>query len=226
VRLRVLRMWDVLARVLPRAPAALLDLGGDSADAGPFTGPLAEAGYSVHVCGARPRVPAPSGGFDAVLMLDPRRHGAERSARVRAWRQAARRLAPEGVVVAAAVNRVAATLDGLLRGGVEEDLPGACGGPRVLLRRDCVDRGPGAGHRHRPDELADELAEAGLRLDRVVALQGPAWAVQGLDRILADGPRTARLLDALRELEGEPTLLGFSDELLVLARPDDAAGAW
>ncbi|MCO1653684.1 BTAD domain-containing putative transcriptional regulator [Pseudonocardia humida] len=223
VRLRGLRTWDVLVRMLPRAPAALLDLGED---AGRFAGPLAGAGYSVHVAGARPEPPGPAGGFDGVLMLDPRRHGAERAARVRAWRRAARRLRPDGVVVAATVNRVAATLDGLLRGGVEDDPPGAAHGPRVPSWRGCVDRGPAAGHRHRPDELAGELAEAGLRLDRVVALEGPAWAVHGLDRILADGPRTARLLDALRELEGEPTLLGVSDELLVLARPDGRAGAW
>jgi DNA-binding SARP family transcriptional activator len=229
VRLRLLRTWDVLARTLPRAPAALLDLGQD---ADRFGGRLAESGYSVHIAAARLARPAPAGGFHGVLMLDPRRHGAERAARVRAWRQAARRLRPDGVVVAATVNRVAAALEGLLRGGpsgpVEDGPGGGCGrsahSGRVPPCRDCGVRRPAAGHRYRPDELAGELAEAGLRLDRVVALEGPAWAVPDLDRILDDGPRTTRLLDALRELEGEPSLLGASDELLVLARPADRVG--
>jgi len=203
-RLELLRTWDVLARVLPGAPAALLDLG---AAAGRFAGLLAGSGYTVH---AGPPV---GGRFDGVLMLDPRRHAAERSGRLRAWREAARWVRPGGVVIAAAVNRIASAFEGLLRSGRPDDGPPGCGSRAVC--RTCAP----PEYTHRPDELAAELAEAGLQLDRMLALEGPAWAISGLGRILADGPSTTLLLDSLRELEGEPSLLGASARLLVLARP-------
>jgi len=204
-RLELLRTWDVLARVLPGAPAALLDLG---AGTGRFAGLLTGSGYTVH---AGPPV---GGRFDGVLMLDPRRHAAERSGRLRAWREAARWVRPGGVVIGAAVNRVASAVEGLLRGGRPDDGPPGCG-RRGATCRTCAP----PEYTHRPDELADELAEAGLRLDRIVALEGPAWAITGLGGILADGRRTTLLLDSLRELEGEPSLLGASARLLVLASP-------
>ena len=45
-RLEFLRTWDVLARALPPPPARVLDVGGAT---GVYAGPLAEAGYRVHV---------------------------------------------------------------------------------------------------------------------------------------------------------------------------------
>jgi len=45
-RLEFLRTWDLLARVLPPAPARVLDVGGAT---GVYAGPLAAAGYRVHV---------------------------------------------------------------------------------------------------------------------------------------------------------------------------------
>lgn len=45
-RLEFLRTWDVLTRVLPPAPARIIDVGGAT---GIYARPLAEAGYTVRV---------------------------------------------------------------------------------------------------------------------------------------------------------------------------------
>src|SRR5262245_11608278 len=45
-RLECLRTWDVLTRVLPPPGATVLDVGGAT---GVYAGPLATAGYRVHV---------------------------------------------------------------------------------------------------------------------------------------------------------------------------------
>jgi 2-polyprenyl-3-methyl-5-hydroxy-6-metoxy-1,4-benzoquinol methylase len=45
-RLEYLRTWDVLIRVLPAAPATVLDVGGAT---GAYAGPLAASGYAVRV---------------------------------------------------------------------------------------------------------------------------------------------------------------------------------
>ena len=45
-RIEFLRMWDLLERHLPPAPARVLDVGGG---AGVYALPLAEAGYEVHL---------------------------------------------------------------------------------------------------------------------------------------------------------------------------------
>jgi hypothetical protein len=71
---------------------------------------------------------------------------------------------------------------------------------------------------HRPDEVAGEAEAAGL-LTRVVAVESPMWMTgPRLDEILADGHSTEVLMDMLRMVESEPSLLGASGHLLAVAR--------
>src|SRR5439155_2231303 len=109
-------------RALPPAPARILDVGGAT---GVYAGPLAEAGYAVHVVdpvpehvarsAALPGVSAaegdaraldkPDASHDAVLLLGPLYHLLDRADRVRAWREAGRVVRPGGVVVGATISR-------------------------------------------------------------------------------------------------------------------------
>jgi hypothetical protein len=70
---------------------------------------------------------------------------------------------------------------------------------------------------HHPSEPAAEAAEAGLDVDRVVAVEGPLWMVDTLGVFLADDERTRMTLDLLREVESEPSLFGASSHLLTVA---------
>ncbi|WP_329110643.1 hypothetical protein OG792_16665 [Micromonospora sp. NBC_01699] len=72
---------------------------------------------------------------------------------------------------------------------------------------------------HRPDEVAGEVTDAGLLVERLVAVEGPLWqSGSRLDEILADPERTELMLEMLRRVEEEPSLLGASSHLLAVAR--------
>jgi SAM-dependent methyltransferase len=239
-RLEFLRTWDVLTRVLPPAKATVLDVGGAT---GVYAGPLAEAGYAVRLVDPVPEhvataaelpgvsatlgdarsLPLPDASVDAVLMLGPLYHLPERDDRLAAWREAARVARPGAPVVAATINRFAALLDGFAKGLYAD--------PRY---RPVVERGLADGnHRnpdastgwfttayfHRPEELPEEVREAGLELDRVVAVESPLWMVgPRLDDILADPDDLGRMLELVRAIESEPSMLGASSHLLTVAQ--------
>jgi hypothetical protein len=61
---------------------------------------------------------------------------------------------------------------------------------------------------HLPQELGQEVTEAGLRLHHRFAVEGPAWMLSDIQQRLADRPRRERVLAAIRRVETEPTLGG------------------
>src|SRR5690606_40807328 len=62
---------------------------------------------------------------------------------------------------------------------------------------------------HHPGELPGEVADAGLVLERIVSVEGPVWMMgERLGALLADPDRVALLLESLRGVEEEPSLLG------------------
>src|SRR5690349_17747487 len=62
-RFEFLRTWDVLTRVLPPAPAVVLDVGGAT---GVYAAPLARAGYRVHLVDPVPGHVADAGALPGV----------------------------------------------------------------------------------------------------------------------------------------------------------------
>ena len=240
------RTWELLGRHLPPPPAVVLDVGGA---AGIYALPLAARGYEVHLVdpmavhvgealrasGQQPETPLagatvgdarhldrPDASVDAVLLQGPLYHLTDRADRVRALGEARRVLRPDGVVAAAAISRFASTMDGLLRGYLDDPAFEA------IVERDLRDgqhRNPTGrpewfttAYFHLPEELPGEVAEAGLRLHAVVAVEGPAWMFPGIEQRLADPARRERVLRAIRRVETEPSLLGASSHLLAVAR--------
>jgi hypothetical protein len=66
--------------------------------------------------------------------------------------------------------------------------------------------------------LAAECVAAGLVHETTLGIEGVGWLLADLDARLANDRRRAVLLDTLSALENEPTLLGVSAHLLVVAR--------
>jgi SAM-dependent methyltransferase len=231
-RLEYLRTLDILTRVLPPAPARILDVGGAT---GVYARPLTDRGYRVHVidpvpahvsaAGAIPGVTAELGdardlsghGADAVLLLGPLYHLTDRADRLTAWRAAA---AAAPLVVAATISRFASLFDGVVKSlYTGPEIPG-----RVL---ETVATGVHHGDHglfttsyfHHPDEATAEAREAGLTDVRTLAVEGPLWMTgPRLDEFLADPALTALLLDMLRRVETEPTLAGATSHQLTVAR--------
>lgn len=240
------RTRALLEQYLPPAPAVIADVGGGP---GRYAVWLAERGYRVdlvdpvalHVAQARMAASSrpgaalasaevgdaralrlPDANADAVLLLGPLYHLAERAERLQALAEARRVCRQGGVIIAAAISRFASTLDGL-RGGYLEDPTFAA--IAAGDRRDGRHRNPTGdpayfttAYFHRPEELAAECAAAGLVHEATLAVEGPGWFLPDLDARLADERRRAVLLAALAALEAEPTLLGVSAHLLAVAR--------
>jgi SAM-dependent methyltransferase len=244
-RLEAERTHELLHRFLPGPPAVLLDVGGaegvyalplaaagytvhlvdpvprhvDAARAASAARPAPLA--SAEVGDARALAHADSSA-DAVVMLGPLYHLVDVADRAAALAEARRVLRPGGVLLAAAITRFASALDGVRAGHladpgfaaiVDEDLTGG------------VHRNPDPAGRpewftlayfHHPDELRAEVAAAGFAQVEVLAVEGVGAA--GDARPLLDDPSArGALLDTIRRLESEPTLLGASPHLMAVA---------
>jgi SAM-dependent methyltransferase len=237
-RLEFLRTWDVLARVLPPAPARILDVGGAT---GAYAVPLAAAGYQVHVidpipeqveqASAQPGITAAVGdarhlderdeSADAVLMLGPLYHLTDRADRVQAWREAGRVARPNAPIIGATISRFANFFVAFTGGyATDPDF-------QKILRRSLSDGVHlnvsdertwfATAYYHHPAEIPAEVTDAGLVLDRTVAVETSLSHADGVNDVLDDPIATAALLDRLRDIEAEPSLHGSSAHLLTIA---------
>jgi ubiquinone/menaquinone biosynthesis C-methylase UbiE len=159
---------------------------------------------------------------DAVLLLGPLYHLTESDERRLALGEARRVLRPGGLLFAAGISRFASLLDGLGRGLLEDPTFAA------IVERDLRDgqhRNPTqnpayftTAYFHHPDELEAEVRRAGFAVQETVAVEGPGSLVPDFERWWDDPARRRRLLEAIRAVEHERSLLGVSAHLLVIGR--------
>ena len=245
-RLEAERTRDLLDRFLPSPPAVILDVGGAegayalplarsgyvvhlldplpshveaarAASAAQPLQPLAEVGI-----GDARDLAAADNVADAVLLLGPLYHLVHSADRASALSEAHRVLRPGGTLFAAGISRFASTHDGLKSGAMVDPRFEAIVEGDV---NDGVHRNPDvAGHpewftlayMHRPDELLDEVRSAGFPDAEIYGVEGAgAWI--DLDDALDDSDGRSAVLRAIRRVEKEPSLLGSSPHLMVIA---------
>ena len=240
-----IRMRELILRFLPPPPSVVLDVGGGPGRYSCWLAGMGYEAHLVdpvekHVRQAReasesqPRHPLASvalgdarsldhrsGAVDAVLLMGPLYHLTDREERLNALREAHRVLKPGGLLVAKAVNRFASLLDGLTRGFIDDPdyLP--------ILRRD-LEEGQHRGHEdglsyftsaffHRPEELESEVREGGFRNQGLYSVKGPGELATDLEARMSDPEKRDLLLDLVRSVEQEETLLGASSHFVVIA---------
>ena len=244
-RLELARVQEIVRRHLPPAPQRVLDVGGAT---GVHAEWLLEDGHRVHLIDLVPghveratarfdgrsrftaevgdarQLPVRDAAFDVVLLFGPLYHLVERADRVAAWREAARAVVPGGLVLGMGISRFASLFDGLaqsylfdarFRTIVEQDLAtgqhvNPTGDPRWFT----------TAYFHRPEELAEEAAEARLDVRETVGVEGMAHWLKHLAPRLDDPGDRDVILQSARAVESEPTLLGLSSHLIAVARRD------
>src|SRR5438093_9128847 len=128
-----------------------------------------------------------------------------------------------GLLFAVGISRFASTMDGL-RSGFLKDAQLA-----DIVDRDLKDgqhRNPTTRPEyftdaffHHPDELRQEVAEAGFVLTGMYGLEGrPGWLISDFDEWWAIPAYRERLLKIARVLETEPSMLGLSAHIMAVAR--------
>jgi SAM-dependent methyltransferase len=232
------RTQRLLERFLPPAPARVADVGGGPGHYAAWLGgrgyevelldpmPLhleqaAEAGVGTTVLGDARELPWQDASFDAVLLFGPLYHLTDREDRVIALREAARVVAPGGVVMAAAISRYASLVDGLIHDRFRDPAF------RAIVAQDVAegshqnpDDVPGwftTAFFHSGGELAAEVADAGLIMRSVLAVEGPGSVLADDEALEADADAWAALLELIERVEAEPSLLGLSSHLMAVA---------
>lgn len=233
------RTQEILLRRLPPAPATVADIGGGP---GRYALWLAELGCEVEhrdvmdlhveelrVCG-HPSIRTavgdardldlPDSSMDAVLFLGPMYHLPERADRIRALKEAHRVARPGGPIFIAAISRWAARLDGVLQERLYEHFPDFL--PQLPDSERTGNLPPVVpdgflGYTHRPNDLADEVAAAGLRLDDLVGVEGLPLSSDDMQQRVADPDAWNVVLDSARAIERVPELLGLSPHLVATA---------
>jgi SAM-dependent methyltransferase len=238
----LLRTQEILLRYL-RPSSDVLDVGGGT---GVYAEWLAALGHRVRLVDPVPlhlreaqqraadgapfeveqgdarRLGVADESFDCVLLLGPLYHLSRRDHRLRSLAEARRACRSGGIVAAAAISRFAPLLDMLARRGLEDDRVRANvadeleRGARVAPSRR-TSPFPNA-YFHRVEELAEEIVDAGLTLEAIFGVEGPAALLVDLERRWSDTVARERVLWAARQLETEASVLGVSSHLLAIAR--------
>ena len=239
-RLEFTRTQELLERVLPPAPAAVLDVGGGP---GVYAAWLAALGHRVTLVepvarhleqaaahgtfaveqGDARALAAPDASFDAVLLLGPLYHLTEAADRERALREAARVVRPGGLVAAAFISRAAPLIDVSAKLGVLDDEAYT----RLRERRHDGVHVASAGftlaYFHTLPEIGADFAAAGLPEPEVLPVEGPLFGLlasglaENRPEFLEAAQRAARLA------EGHPSLTAATGHLLASVRAPAAA---
>ncbi|MGH8791970.1 MAG: class I SAM-dependent methyltransferase [Stackebrandtia sp.] len=239
-RLEFLRTQDILRRLIGPQPAAVLDVGGatgvharwlvEDGHAVVLVDPVASQveaaaridGVAAGVGDARDLSGFGEASFDVVLLLGPLYHLQTEAERRKALAEARRVARPGGLVVAAAIGRFAPWLDSLCRGSLAKAYNGPLLGEALatgqLRPREHGFDGFTTAYVHRPEQLAAEFAQAGLPEADVYAVEGPGWMIASLGEQLDDAVLGPKVLESLRGVEREPSLLGVSAHLLAASR--------
>ena len=238
------RTQEIITRYLPAPPAVVLDIGGGAGSYACWLAKAGYEVHLVdpvdlHIEQAKeasdrqPETPIASISLgdaralrfvsmsaDAVLLLGPLYHLIDKSERLLALGEAYRVLQSSGVMVAAGISRFASLLNFFCKDRLGNSVS------RDIVQHDLetgYHRNPTENlefftdaYLHRPEELGSEVVEAGFQHQATLAVQGPAWLFESVENYWANPDQRATVLDIIRKVEAEPSILGMSAHILVI----------
>jgi ubiquinone/menaquinone biosynthesis C-methylase UbiE len=241
-----IRSQEIIQRYLPSPPKIVLDVGGGPGryscwlaqegyevhliDPVPLHISQAQEASqnqsdhpisSINIGDAR-KLPQSDSSADIVLLMGPLYHLIEREDRLTALREGYRVLKPGGRVFAVGISRFASAIDGLKSGFLDDPVF------QSIVERDLTDgqhRNP-TNHPyyftttffHHPEELRQEMIESGFQCEKLLAIEGPAWLLQNFDDHWNQPDRRERLLQIVRRIEEDPSMIGVSAHLMAIGQ--------
>lgn len=241
ISLEKIRTQEIIIRHIPGPPAKVLDIGGAN---GVYSFWLSQKGYEVHLMDIIPlhieqankysessgillssatvgdarELPYSYNSFDIVLMMGPLYHLIDKGERLKALEEAKRVLKPEGIIICAAISRFASMLDGYHYNLVSD--------PQFakMMNQDIIN----GQHRnetnndgyfttaffHHPEELKEEIKDAGFDLVGLFAVEGFARHIPNVVKKCEDEHYLKMLLDTLQKVECDASILGVSCHLI------------
>lgn len=240
------RTQEIITRYLPPPPAVVLDIGGGSGIYACWLAKMGYEVHLVdpvelHIkqakeaSGQQPAHPIASVSLgdartlrfasmsaDVVLLLGPLYHLIDKSERLLALSETYRVLRNRGIAFAAGVSRFASLLSLFFRDRLNDP-----------AFRTIVQHGLETGyHRnptenlafftdsyfHRPEELHSELVEAGFQHQTTLAVQGLGGIFDSVESYWTDPDHRDMVLDLIRRVEAEPSIVGMSAHILTVGR--------
>lgn len=246
-RLERVRTQEIILRYLTRTPSKILDVGGAT---GFYSFWLGDMGHEVHLLDPVPlhikqakkhsqklrkglasiqvgearQLEFENDYFDIVLFFGPLYHITEKKERMKALTEARRVLRTGGLIFCVGVSRYASVLDGFFRNLVADS--------RFveIMNRDLKDgqhKNPTdtldywtTAYLHRPEELQNEIVEAGFKSEKLLAIDSFGWLLPIFDDKWRRRKYKNLLLQSIRSIEEENSIIGMSAHIMVIARKE------
>lgn len=245
-RVEIARTQEIIRRHLPPPPGVVLDVGGaagryscwlaaEGYEAHLVDPVPAHVGMARKASARQPEFPVAGlrvgdarrldfsdAAADAVLLMGPLYHLVKAADRLRALREAHRVLKAGGLLFAVGITRFASALEAVINGFVADDEFAT-----ILFRdlRDGQHRNPTRNQAfftdayfHRPEGLRREVKKAGFDPVEMVMVDPFAYSYKDIESYWDDPVKQERLMDLLRRLEREPSLMGAGPHLMCVAR--------
>jgi ubiquinone/menaquinone biosynthesis C-methylase UbiE len=238
------RNKELISRYLPAKNSVVIDVGGGP---GVYAEWLAGMGHTVHLIdpvskhiqqaqkrSAKLKKPFKSAlgearkldfndNFaDVVILHGPLYHLQKRDDRIKALKEADRVLKPNGVILGFAINHTISTITGLLNGMIHDpQFMAMCQSELKTGMHNPPGNWPGIlpeAFFHTPQQLLDEVLEAGFSDLRLIAVEGMVWLDSKYFESRSNPEKKEAMMGLLRETEDDQKLLPFSPHLMVSAR--------
>lgn len=237
------RNKDLISRYLPKK-AVIIDVGGGP---GVYAEWLAAMGHEVYLIdpvekhikqankrsrqakkpfkatlGEAQKLDFPDNFANVVIMHGPLYHLQEKGQRLKALSEAKRVLKPGGIVVGFAINHSASSIAALLNGFIHNpEILEMCKQELLTGIHNPPANMPGilpSAYFHRPQQLRDELDEAGLAYINTYAVEGMIWLDKNYFESRADEQKKSAVMDLLKLTENDPELLTLSPHMMIAGR--------
>ena len=242
------RSRELMQRFLPPAPATILDIGGGPGGHALWLAKHGYEVHLIDITplhvqlaseASKRQVEAPLASInigdacsltwndetvDAVLLFGPLYHLTDKEDRLTSLKEAFRVLKTNGVLLAVGISRFASMFDGLrqefLKDPIFADIviqdlqngqhKNPTGDPKYFMET----------FFHHPEELRHEIAQGGFKIQDIYSVEGPCWLLRNFEEWWSNEEYRERLLQIIRSIETEPSILGVSAHLIAVGRKE------